>query len=115
MRKLFAALFVAALLLAGGTANASPTNVRFTQDHSPVHVNELVTYTGTGTCDTATCRPQFRIFGPGYSRTGTVLCECSVFTTKWSAPGNYLLSFKLTNSNGTNGYGQWDAYTTVVA
>src|SRR5690349_18458720 len=118
MRKILLCLLVVAALVlpvgCAGSADARPVDVRWVADHSPVRVGEVTTYTGSGVCDTATCRPQFRLFGPGYSRTGTTVAEGYVFTTTWTKPGNYLLQFRLTNSNGTNGYTTFDAYSTVT-
>jgi hypothetical protein len=116
-RIVLALLFVAALLLpvaCAGNAHANPVGVTISQSAATVRVGEPVTYSGTGTCDTVVCRTQIVGFGPGFSRLGSVLCECSTFTTSWATPGYKQIQYRMTNSRGTNGRTQADIVTTVT-
>ena len=116
-RVLFVLTFLFALVLIAAPAQASPTGVSYTYAANTPTVG-AVTFTGVAQCDTPTCRWQWRIYGPGFSRTGTVLVDttqaASVATvsavTKGVPRGKWLVSLKVTGSNGTNGYGQFDAY-----
>lgn len=116
LSTLAALLLVGGLFVAGcsGTANASPTGVTFTASATTVHVGQPVTYVGSGVCDTAHCRDQIVAFGPAFSRTGTILCECSTLTLTWGSVGYTQLQYRLTDDRGTNGRSSVDIVTSVI-
>lgn len=119
MKRIFAGILaLSAILLtvfAVSNAAASPTNVLLTVSPSTtVNAGESFTFDLTGNCDTATCRNQILIFGPGFARNGTVLVEGTHLVTKLSV-GVWTILGKITNSNGTNGFGQSQVTVEVKA
>ena len=104
----------AALILAGGTATASPTGVTYTQTAVYVAPGTPVTYTGSPyVCDKAPCTEQWVVFGPGYSRLGTPLGYGHTLVKAWSKAGSFRVQWRVTNASGTNGRATFNAYTVV--
>lgn len=109
-------LLVALLcLLPASVAVASPTGVAITATADRVTVGQSVTYTGSyAVCDRPPCREQIVVFGPGYSRLGTVLKEGNEVTVVWAKTGTFTVQFRVTASNGTNGRTQAQTATVVT-
>jgi len=102
-------------VLTVSSASASPTGVSFTQDKVYVAPGEVVTYTPSASivCDIPPCNYQWRVFGKGWARTGTLWATGNApQIARWGA-GNQLVQLKVTNSGGTNGFQTYDAYTVV--
>lgn len=101
---------IVSMFLVYATASASPTNVVLTVSPSTtVTSGDTITFDTTANCDTATCRYQIFVFGPGFARNGTVLGEGQhvVVKTPSALPvGTWTITSKVTNSNGTNGFTQ---------
>jgi hypothetical protein len=108
------------LMLSPSVASASPTGVDFTWSPSGPAVGQAVTFTATAVCDIPPCRYQWRWYRPGSGgrpstdRLGTTMGEGSSLTVRFDTAGTKNVLLKVSNSSGTNGFGQLNKYVIVT-